>query len=78
MSHGMTYRRMVQRGAAAVAAVLVMMVGSAGEASAQSSLKVFLDCSQCDFNNLRQDITYVSYVNAVSYTHLTLPTSDLV
>jgi len=60
----MTYRRMVQRVAAAVTAALVMMVGSAAEASAQSSLKVFLDCSQCDFNNLRQDITYVSYVNA--------------
>lgn len=63
MSQGMTYRRAVRRVSAAVAAALVMTVGSS-TASAQSSLKVFVDCSQCDFNNLRQDITYVSYVNA--------------
>jgi len=25
-------------------------------------LRVFLDCQQCDFNNLRQDITYINYV----------------
>lgn len=25
-------------------------------------LRVFLDCAQCDFNNLRQDITYINYV----------------
>lgn len=25
-------------------------------------LRVFLDCAQCDFNNLRQDITFVNYV----------------
>ncbi len=25
-------------------------------------LRVFLDCAQCDFNNLRQDVTYVNYV----------------
>ena len=26
-------------------------------------LRVFLDCDQCDFNNIRQDITFVNYVN---------------
>ncbi|MEZ5316984.1 MAG: hypothetical protein R2752_06235 [Vicinamibacterales bacterium] len=25
-------------------------------------LRVFLDCNQCDFNNLRQDITFINYV----------------
>lgn len=25
-------------------------------------LRVFLDCSQCDFNNLRQDVAFVNYV----------------
>ncbi len=58
----MAYRRFVTgRVAAVLAAALVMM---AGPAAAQTTVKVFVDCSQCDFNNLRQDITYVSYVNA--------------
>lgn len=25
-------------------------------------LRVFLDCAQCDFNNIRQDITFINYV----------------
>ncbi len=25
-------------------------------------LRVFVDCAQCDFNNLRQDVTFVNYV----------------
>lgn len=58
----MAYRRFVSgRVAAVLVAALVMM---AGPAEAQTSVKVFVDCAQCDFNNLRQDITYVSYVNA--------------
>jgi hypothetical protein len=47
--------------------VLALFVGAlAGwptAAQAQPTLRVSLDCSQCDFNNLRQDITYISYVN---------------
>ena len=75
----MTYRRFgMGRVAAVLAVALVMVAGSAAAAGAQSAsassgstapavpatVKVFLDCSQCDFTNLRQDITYVSYVNA--------------
>ena len=38
--------------------------GTADPDAAQAGqvLRVFLDCSQCDFNNLRQDITYINYV----------------
>ncbi len=32
------------------------------QAPANQVLRVFLDCSQCDFNNLRQDITFINYV----------------
>ncbi|HUF46638.1 MAG TPA: hypothetical protein VMM93_02420 [Vicinamibacterales bacterium] len=32
------------------------------QAQASQMLRVFLDCSQCDFNNLRQDITFINYV----------------
>jgi hypothetical protein len=31
-------------------------------AAAGQVLRVFLDCNQCDFNNLRQDITFINYV----------------
>lgn len=51
--------------AALWAAVLVYpAVGQAQDAADEQSqvLRVFLDCSQCDFNNLRQDITYINYV----------------
>ena len=52
-------------------------------------LLVFLDCDRrtCDQNYLRREITFINYVRdrrdaqihiPVSYTHLTLPTSDLV
>lgn len=46
------------------AAIVIGMVAAlAGPARAQEyTLRVFLDCSQCDFNNLRQDVTYVNYV----------------
>lgn len=76
----MTHRRFgMGRVAAVLAVALVMVAGSGAAAGAQSTtaggataaapavpatVKVYLDCSQCDFNNLRQDITYVSYVNA--------------
>jgi hypothetical protein len=45
------------------AATLGLVVGSVTQAHAQVTLRVFLDCSQCDFNNIRQDITYINYVN---------------
>lgn len=74
----MAYRRLVVgRVAVFVVAALVMVAGSAvaaqsgtsgssgsGAPATPTTVKVFLDCAQCDFNNLRQDITYVSYVNA--------------
>jgi len=48
---------------------LVPAVVSAQEAAAPEPvqqqgqvLRVFLDCSQCDFNNIRQDIDFVAYV----------------
>lgn len=46
-----------------LALVIGVILAMAGPASAQdNTLRVFLDCSQCDFNNLRQDVTYVNYV----------------
>lgn len=34
-----------------------------GTAQATQVLRVFLDCAQCDFNNIRQDIGFINYVN---------------
>lgn len=46
-----------------MALVMGAVAAMAGPAHAQEyTLRVFLDCSQCDFNNLRQDVTYVNYV----------------
>ena len=46
-----------------VVSVMAAVGAMAGPAHAQEyTLRVFLDCSQCDFNNLRQDVTYVNYV----------------
>jgi hypothetical protein len=46
-----------------VAVVIGAVAAMAGPAHAQEyTLRVFLDCAQCDFNNLRQDVTYVNYV----------------
>ncbi len=61
----MAYRRFVSgRVAAVLVAALVMM---AGPAEAQTSVKVFVDCAQCDFNNLRQDI-----IAQQEFLHLTV------
>ncbi len=35
---------------------------SPGTAKTSQVLRVFLDCATCDFNNIRQDITYINYV----------------
>ena len=43
--------------------VVGVLAGWPSAAQAQPTLRVSLDCSQCDFTNLRQDITYISYVN---------------
>jgi len=49
--------------------VLVLLLAApavAQESDADKSipdvLRVFLDCAQCDFNNLRQDVAFVNYV----------------
>jgi hypothetical protein len=34
----------------------------AGVDRSNQALRVFLDCNLCDFNNLRQDITFINYV----------------
>jgi hypothetical protein len=52
----------------AVAAVLVAHpafaqdVSEGGDRQAQQVLRVFLDCTVCDFNNIRQEISYINYV----------------
>ncbi len=35
---------------------------ASSEGQSGQVLRVFLDCDQCDFNNIRQDITFVNYV----------------
>jgi len=45
------------------AAAFAQAVGDPEAALQQGQvLRVFLDCSQCDFNNIRQDIDFVAYV----------------
>ena len=46
-----------------VAGMAAFLLATAAPAHAQGALRVNLDCQQCDFNNLRQDITYINYVN---------------
>lgn len=53
---------MVTRFTAVLVVVAAMIGAVAAPAGAQDVLRVFLDCAQCDFNNLRQDITFVNYV----------------
>jgi hypothetical protein len=48
--------------AVAVAAVLGGLATPVRAQEGAVTLRVFLDCSQCDFNNLRQDVTYINYV----------------
>jgi len=52
--------------------------GSADQTQAGLVLRVFLDCSQCDFNNIRQDINYVNYVRDQSDAdvHVLVTTQD--
>ena len=66
-------------------AFVLLVVATASPAVAQPSnpdpaqaLRVFIDCSQCDFNNLRQDITFVNYVSDRSNAdvHVLITTQD--
>ncbi len=52
--------------------------GGDRETQAGLVLRVFLDCSQCDFNNIRQDINYVNYVRDQSDAdvHVLVTTQD--
>jgi len=58
--------RWVGRARAVVVSVAIVMgavAAMAGPAHAQEyTLRVFVDCTHCDFNNLRQDVAYVNYV----------------
>ncbi len=48
--------------AGTVAALVAPAQAQEATGVADGALRVFLDCAQCDFNNLRQDVTYVNYV----------------
>ena len=54
--------------------------GSTDTAQDQAGLvlRVFLDCAQCDFNNIRQDISFVNYVRDQSDAdvHVLVTTQD--
>jgi len=64
---------------AALPSVALGQVAAAEATEPQSqALRVFLDCSQCDFNNIRQDIDFVSYVADKSNAdvHVLITTRD--
>ncbi len=52
--------------------------GNGDAAQVGQVLRVFLDCSQCDFNNIRQDINFVNYVRDQSDAdvHVLVTTQD--
>ncbi len=49
-----------------------------GQDQAGITLRVFLDCQQCDFNNIRQDISFINYVRdkADSDVHVLISTQN--
>ena len=61
-----------------VAVAALPAVAQAQDPAQTQVLRVFLDCTQCDFNNLRQDITFVNYVSDRSNAdvHVLITTQD--
>ena len=69
--------RWAQLTTASVLAMAVLpSIGFAASASAAG--EIVIEGASAEFDKTNNTITYTGNVEAVSYTHLTLPTSDLV